>query len=278
MTPKRFFRRCLSAGLVLVAPMAMAHADVAADFSKFAAGSKQTVDHSAWNKLLQTYVVPGTDGLNRVRYAAFKAQGQPALKAYIGTLEKVDVAALDKSEQFAFWANLYNAKTIDIVLDKYPVKSIKDINLGGGVVAAITGGPWKADVLRVGGQALSLDSIEHGILRTVFKDPRVHYSVNCASVGCPNLGVEAFTGANLEAKLDAAAKAYVNHPRGFKVEKGAVKASSIYNWFKGDFGGSPAGVLAHARKYADGTLKQELESITAIAAFDYDWNLNDAVK
>ena len=131
--------------------------------------------------------------------------------------------------------------------------------------------------MNVGGKALSLDSIEHGILRGTFKDPRVHFSVNCASVGCPNLGNEALTGTNLEAKLDAGAKAYVNHPRGFKVENGALKASSIYDWFKADFGG-PEGVLKHARKYASGTLKQELESITAVDSFGYDWSLNDAGK
>ena len=277
---KSIYRRLYVAAIACVAlasNITGVQADVAADFAKFSAGSKQTIDHSAWNKLLQTYVVPGADGLNRVRYAAFKAEGQTALKAYIKTLEAVDVASLDKPEQFAFWANLYNAKTIDIVLDKYPVKSIKDISLGGGVVAAITGGPWKANVLNVGGKALSLDSIEHGILRGTFKDPRVHFSVNCASVGCPNLGNEALTGTNLEAKLDAGAKAYVNHPRGFKVENGALKASSIYDWFKADFGG-PEGVVRHARKYASGTLKQELESITAVDSFGYDWSLNDAGK
>ena len=275
---KTVYRRLFVSAVAFVAFVSSVQADAAGDFSKFAAGSKQTVDHSAWNKLLKAYVVPGADGLNRVRYAAFKAEGQQALKTYIKTLEGVDVASLDKPEQFAFWANLYNAKTIDIVLDKYPVKSIKDISLGGGVVALVTGGPWKANVLNVGGKALSLDTIEHGILRGTFKDPRVHYSVNCASVGCPNLGNEAFTGANLEAKLDAGAKSYVNHPRGFTVENGAVKASSIYDWFKADFDGSPDGVLRHARKYAEGALKQQLESITTIDSFGYDWTLNDAGK
>ena len=245
-------------------------------FSAFTKGSAATVDHSAWDKLLKAYVVPGSDGLNRVAYARFKAAGQADLKAYIKTLEAVDPKSLDRPEQFAFWANLYNAKTVDIVLDKYPVKSIKDIRLGGGVVAAVTGGPWKAKVLKVGGIELSLDDIEHGLLRPVFKDPRVHYSVNCASFGCPNLGTEAFTGAKLDAQLDAGAKAYINHPRGLKVDGGKAIASSIYSWFKDDFGGNDAGVLAHFKRYAEPALKSKLESITGIDDYSYDWSLNEA--
>lgn len=257
-----------------VVATAASAADIAA-LSGFKAGSAKTVDHSAFTRLLGAYVIPGADGLNRVRYAAFKAEGHKALKDYIASLEATDVASLDKPEQFAFWANLYNAKTLDIVLERYPVKSIKDINLGGSVTTIVTGGPWKASVLKVAGQSLSLDDIEHGLLRKVFKDPRVHYAVNCASVGCPNLATEALAGATLDAQLDKGAKAYVNHPRGFMAEGGAVKASSIYDWFKADFGGAPDGVLAHARKYADPALKRELESITTIDGFGYDWNLND---
>jgi hypothetical protein len=234
------------------------------------------VDHSAWTKLLSTFVVASPDGINRVRYADFKKEGQRALKAYVKSLEGVDVTSLGRSEQWAYWANLYNAKTIDIVLDAYPVKSIKDISLGGSLTAAFTGGPWMAKVLKVAGQDLSLDDIEHGILRPVFKDPRVHYSVNCASIGCPNLMREAFTGAKLDAQLDAGATAYINNARGLNVSGGKVMASSIYDWFKADFGGNAAGVLAHAKTYADPALKQKLESITTISGYDYNWSLNDA--
>lgn len=266
-------------GLLFALVASHSAAAQAEDFKKFsvpAEGSTQVADHSAWTALLQKYVVAGADGVNRVHYAAFKSEAQPALKAYVKALEATKVTALGRAEQFAFWANLYNAKTVDIILDAYPVKSIKDISLGGGVVASITGGPWKAKVLNVEGQKLSLDDIEHKILRTYFKDPRVHYAVNCASFGCPNLGREAFTGANLEASLDAGAAAYINHERGFAVKDGEVKASSIYKWFAEDFGGNAQGVLAHARKFASPELKQKLESITEIADYGYDWNLNDA--
>jgi hypothetical protein len=257
------------------APAASA-AGLEATFGRHVAGSAARIDHAPWDGLLKAYVKPSADGINRVAYARFKAAGHAPLKAYLAALQAADPTTLDRNEQFAYWANLYNAKTIDIVLDKYPVKSIKDISLGGGLLAAVTGGPWKAKVVKVKGEELSLDDIEHGILRAIFKDPRVHYSVNCASIGCPNLPGEAFTGARLEAQLDAGARAYVNHPRGLTAAGGRVKASSIYNWFQADFGGSAQGVLDHARKYAEPALKRQLDGITAIAEFDYDWRLNDA--
>ncbi len=267
-----------AAGLLLgtsAITLPVAAANVADLHTMHAKGSTVAVDHAAWDNLLKMYVVPGADGVNRVRYAKFKADGHAALKAYVAALEKVDVATLDRPEQFAFWANLYNAKTIDVVLDKYPVKSIKDISLGGGLLTLVTGGPWKAKLVKVKGQDLSLDDIEHGILRPGFKDPRVHYAVNCASFGCPNLATEAFTGARLEAQLDAGAQAYINHSRGVKLDGGKVTASSIYNWFQADFGGNEAGVLAHMRKYAGPALKPKLDAATAIADYDYDWSLNE---
>ena len=273
----RSFGRFLLAILWLAVPAAAGLAKPPAEqFSVHTAGSAKTVDHAPWTRLLEKYVVPGSDGINRVAYERFKSEGRADLGNYIGALEAVDPAALDRPEQFAFWANLYNAKTIAIVLDHLPVASIKDISLGGGLLAAVTGGPWKAKVLSVSGRELSLDDIEHGILRPVFKDPRVHYAVNCASIGCPNLGREAFTGAKLDMQLDAAAKDYVNHPRAIDVRDGSVIASSIYSWFEADFGGDGAKVLEHVRRYADPALKSKLNGITEIADYGYDWSLNDA--
>ena len=254
-------------------PAAAAPADVFAAHTK---GSTGTVDHSAWDQLLKAYVVPGPDGINRVQYAKFKSEGRAKLDGYLKALQAVDVKGLDRPEQFAFWANLYNAKTIAIVLDAYPVKSIKDINLGGGLLAAVTGGPWRAKVLKVAGEDLSLDDIEHGILRPVFKDPRVHYAVNCASIGCPNLSQDALVGDTLEDQLDAAARAYINHLRGVTVDDGEVTASSIYSWFQADFGGNEHGVLEHIRAHADDALKAKLDGLTSIDDFGYDWSLNDA--
>lgn len=245
-------------------------------FARAAPDAGQTVDHSVWDRLLKTYVKPGHDGLNRVDYSAFKGAAHVALKAYIGQLETVDPAALSRSEQFAFLANLYNAKTVDIVLDHYPVSSIKEISLGGGGLAGLfAAGPWKAKVLKIKGVALSLDDIEHGILRPIFKDPRVHYALNCASVGCPNLARTAFTGADLDAQLDRAAHDYVNSRRGVDPKPGGLVVSSIYDWYQEDFGGSTRGVIDHLRAHAEPDLGRHLERAAAIADYRYDWSLND---
>ena len=261
----------------VLVPLALACALVTAAPGSAEAASP-TVDHAAWDRLLKAYVKPGADGVNRVDYAAFKRDGHAALKTYIGSLQSIDPNTLGHAEQFAFYANLYNAKTLDIVLDHYPVESIKKISLGGGLFASIAGGPWKAKVVTVNGTALSLDDIEHGILRKRFKDPRVHYAVNCASIGCPNLATEALTGAELNAQLNAAARSYINHPRGMHFDGQTLIASSIYDWFKEDFGGTDQGVIKHALKYAGPDLATKLRATESIGGFTYDWRLNDTKR
>lgn len=282
------FKKSTSAALVAIALSSLAAvttpaaaADATKVFARFDDASVKTVDHTIWDGLLKKYVVAGDDGLNRVRYADFKQNDHAALKGYVRSLEGVNPAALARPEQFAYWANLYNAKTIDVVLDAYPVKSIKDITPKGGFIDFLkksvgAGGPWKAKIMKVEGHELSLDDVEHNIMRAIFKDPRVHYAVNCASVGCPNLQRDAFTGEKLEAMLEAGGKAYVNSPRGFKVKAGAVSASSIYSWFQVDFGGNAKGVLDHAAKYAETPLKEKLAAVSTISNYEYDWSLNDA--
>jgi hypothetical protein len=271
--------RVLAASLASLSVSTTAMAAQPADLiAKAPATSQAVVDHNAWTELLQTYVKPGSDGLNRVDYGAFKANGHAALKSYIQRLQSTDLSSLARNDQFAFLANLYNAKTIDVVLDAYPVKSIKDISLGGGLIASVTGGPWKAKVMSLGGQKLSLDDIEHQMLRPVFKDPRVHYAVNCASIGCPNLQQQAFTGAALNEQLETAARAFVNHPRAVSIKNGELMVSSIYRWFAADFGGSDKRVVVHLQRFADAALKSKLDKIEEIADDMYDWQLNDIAK
>jgi uncharacterized protein DUF547 len=253
--------------------------DITKTFKTHAAASTQTVDHGEWDRLLGKYVTASQDGVNRVDYVAWKANDHAPLKAYVKRLENTDPRKLGRSEQFAYWANLYNAKTIDVLLDHYPVESIREITINEGLLGFLkksvgAGGPWKAKIITVIGQQLSLDDVEHEIMRPIFKDPRVHYAVNCASYGCPNLGREAFTGAKLDGQLDANAKAFINHPRGIDVQGGSVKASSIYQWFQSDFGGTQAGVLDHVRKYAGDNLNSKLKGKKSIGSYDYDWSLN----
>lgn len=238
-------------------------------------GSDRRIDWTRYGAWLARHVVAGSDGVNRVDYGAVTAAGLAELAAVIDTLQDVEVAALNRDQQFACWANLYNAVTLKTVLDHYPVESIRDIDLGGGVFG---GGPWKADLVTVDGVALSLDEIEHRILRPIWRDPRVHYAVNCAAVGCPNLRPAPWTAETLERDLDAAARDFINHPRGVRPSSGGSSGlivSKIYDWFAEDFGGDAAGVLAHLRRHAEGETAALLAERHDIDGTAYDWSLND---
>lgn len=225
------------------------------------------IDHRLWDQLLTRYVVPSDDGINRVDYAALKRTDSAKLRQYLTAMQAVDIERYPKDEQFAYWINLYNAATVDVIITHYPVGSIREIGLMGL-------GPWRGDVLTVSGKRLSLDDIEHGILRPIWKDVRVHYAVNCASLGCPNLADHAYSAANLEPMLDGAAKDYINHPRAFRRVRGKLVASSIYNWYGTDWGDETS-VLNHARKYASPETKAILGSADSIDRFEYDWALNE---
>lgn len=228
--------------------------------------------HDAFGALLRRYVVAGGDGLNRVRYARFKAEARAPLDRYVAALAATGASGLGRDDAFAFWVNLYNAVTLQVVLAHYPVRSIRDIDLGGGFFAR---GPWRKKLVSVEGRDLSLDDIEHGILRKRWSEPRVHYAVNCASVGCPNLAREAWTGNRLERMLDAGARAFVNHPRGLRTASGGLRASRIYSWFAEDFG-TERQLRDHWRAHAAAPLAAALDANPRIAGYDYDWGLNDA--
>jgi len=231
-----------------------------------------TSDHAAFAAILPAHVVTGADGLNRVRYADLKKMALADLADYIAQLQAVQASALPAGDQMAFWINLYNAKTLHIVAEHYPVASIKDINLGGGFFGR---GPWKAKLLRVEDRRLSLDNIEHDILRKNFPDPLIHYALNCASVGCPNLQVRAYRAATLGDQLRAGGRAYVNHPRGLSISGDRLTASKIYRWYAADFGGA-AGVARHWAAFAEPELKRRLTALGSVDRYVYDWSLNDA--
>mgnify|MGYP006427400865 CR=1 FL=1 len=231
-------------------------------------------DHSPWGRFLETYVKTGPDGINRVAYAEVTHADRDALKRYLDDMAGVVPADLNRDAQFAFWANLYNALTVKTVLAHYPVESIRDIDISPGWFAD---GPWGKKLITVDGAELSLDDIEHRILRPIWRDPRVHYAVNCAALGCPNLQVTPWRARDLKSRLDAAARAYVNHPRGVTLRgDGKLVLSSIYDWFREDFGSDTGGLIAHLRRHATPDLVAALTQDSEIAAYRYDWALNDA--
>ncbi len=235
--------------------------------------STATVDNRPWDAFLRAYLVAGADGVRRVAYGGVTAEDRAALDAYVDGLAAVPVSDLNRPEQRAYWINLYNALTVKVVLDHYPVDSIRDIDISPGLFAD---GPWGRKLVSVEGTAISLDDIEHRILRPLWRDPRLHYVLNCASVGCPDLPSRAVTADGTETLLDAAARRYINHSRGARVDGGRLVVSSIYDWFMEDFGGDDSAVIAHLRRYADPPLLARLDGIESIADDAYDWALNDA--
>lgn len=227
--------------------------------------------HADWTRLLKAYVKMGSDGITRFDYGRLAAseKDRAALDAYIARFAAMDLSAKTDAN-FATWANLYNAVTVRYIVERYPVKSIKD--------GYFTGGPWKDVKVDAGGQLVSLDDIEHKILRKTWGTPQVHYSINCASYSCPNLPPRAWEAATLDKDLAAAARAYISQARGVTVTSKGLVLSSIYDWFQADFGGSKDAVIAHLLKYAEPELAEKIRANPKIVRYRYDWSLNDAAK
>ncbi|MEP3889978.1 MAG: DUF547 domain-containing protein [Hellea sp.] len=226
--------------------------------------------HADWTDILQSYVgMPDEAGLTHFDYAGLKANAADTAKldGYIKSLEGMTPDELSENEAIAFWANLYNAVTIQVVTEKYPVKSIRKLG-------SFNSGPWKKKLVTVNGVRMSLDDIEHKTLRKHYPSPYIHYMVNCASVGCPNLLDTAWEADTLEAGRIKAAKAYINSPRGAVVKGDKLTVSSIYDWFEEDFGGSKEGVLKHLQEHATGDLAVAIAAGEKITNYDYDWSLN----
>ncbi|MEM1148572.1 MAG: DUF547 domain-containing protein [Pseudomonadota bacterium] len=233
------------------------------------AAADDTELHAAWDQILSTYVVEGDDGVNRFDYGALKANTDDSAKldAYLAQFAGLDLETLDENEQFAAFSNIYNALTIQYIVSRYPTKSIRS----GYIV-----GPWKRVFTEINGETVSLDHIEHQILRVEWNDPRIHYAVNCAAYSCPNLQTDAWFGETLDADLDAAARAYVNDPRGVTIRSnGTLQVSTIYKWFREDFGGSNDGVIDHLLEFAEPELAAQIEAKRRITKHAYDWDLND---
>ena len=232
--------------------------------------NRQQIDHGVWNRFLSKYVVANhPSGIYRVRYDEVPPRDRRALREYLDRLIGLDVRIFNRAEQRAYWINLYNATVVDMVLDHPNAPNVLKIDVG-----FFRKGPWRVKRMTIASKWMSLDDIEHRILRPGWHDPRIHYVLNMASLGSPNLLPEAFTAENSERLLDAAARAYVNHPRGVTVTAGRLTVSSLYVWYPDDFGGSEQGILDHLRRYATNTLKSQLASARHITYHTYDWSLN----
>lgn len=224
---------------------------------------------TAYSDVLARNLTPGADGVLLFDYAQAQTNGDHAtIKAFIADQTALTPSTMTAAEATAYWANLYNAVTLDVVLDDYPIKSIRSLG-------PFTTGPWKRDVVVVEGETLSLNNIEHDILRVDYATPYIHYMVNCASIGCPNVRNELWTADGLEADQKAAAAAFINTDRGVMIRNdGRISVSKIYKWFSEDFGATEDDLRAHLAEHAT---EARLEALTTGAKFKgshYDWDLN----
>ncbi len=222
-----------------------------------------TVDHHLFDQLLAKYI-----NNERVDYQGMQSEEQK-LDQYLALLDAADPGQLPADEQFAFYANAYNAYTIKLIVENYPVKSIKDLG-------SLFKTPWKKEFVKIGGQTYTLDTIEHDILRPQFQDPRVHFAVNCAAKDCPPLFPEAFLADRLDEQLDRNTRTFLNDPERTYIKGNTLYVSAIFKWFKEDFDNDPLNFIL---KYAEGDFKKALDAQKGnikIKYLSYDWSLNEA--
>ena len=218
------------------------------------ANSEVNVDHSEWNTLLEKHV--SSEGL--VDYKGFM-KDRAQLNGYLSKLSAMKPTKdWSVQEQLAYYINIYNAYTVDLILNNYPTKSIKDID-----------GPWTKDIVPIGDVKISLGGIENSILRKM-NEPRIHFAINCASISCPKLLNEAYTASKINEQLDRVTKEFVNSDKN-EISKNSAKLSSIFDWYKKDFTEDGKTVLDYVNKYSD----VKVDAGTSVTYKDYNWNLNE---
>lgn len=219
------------------------------------ANSSINLDHSGWTKLLQKYV----DSNGDVNYKAFK-NDRKELDKYLNMLSKnIPDNTWSVQEQLAYYINLYNAHTVALILDNYPLKSIKDLS-----------GPWTKAIAPVGDVKMSLGGIENSILRKM-NEPRIHFAINCASISCPKLLNEAYTAGKINEQLDRVTREFINSDKN-NIKEGSAQISSIFDWYKKDYLVHGIGsVREYVNQYSDIKIKEG----ATISFKDYNWNLNE---
>ena len=222
-----------------------------------------TVNHDIWADLLGKYITP--DGVD---YSGFKKE-EERLDQYLEVLENTDPKILPRNEQYAYYINAYNAWTVKLILSGYPgVKSIKDFG-------TILQSPWQKDWVRVNGKIITLDHLEHNILRPRYKDPRVHFAINCSAASCPPLRPQPYLAQTLDQQLDDATRSFVNDADSYRLEGNTLYISRIFKWFSEDFNEDALGFYL---QYAEDDFREKLNRIKdriKIKYLHYDWSLND---
>lgn len=238
-------------------------------------GSVLQIDHDDWDAFLVRYLRIGADGIHRVAYGEVEPADRALLENYVARLAALPISVYSRAEQMAYWINLYNALVVRLVVDHYPIASIRDVGKGPDESGV---GPWKKELVEVEGTPLSLHDIAHRILRPIWRDPRVHYALACGAVSCPNLQPEPFYADQLDRQLSEAAMAYVNDRRCIRIEGDQLGLSSLYRWYRDDFGPTDQDVINHLMAYAAPNLAMKLQGFDQISDDGFDWRLNDATS
>jgi len=229
-----------------------------------------TIDHGVWDGLLRRYVVEGhKSGINRFRYGEVTPADQGALDGYILGLAKLDPRTYSRAEQLAYWINLYNALTVQLILDRFPITDISRVRIDGVE-------PWIAKLVTVAGRPLSLDDIEHRILMPIWKDHRVLFGLACAGLGCPDIQPRACTGPNSRELLTSAGRKFVNSDRGMSIAgaRGPLRASRILETYERDFGRDRKDFLRLMAHYAEDRKALYLLGYKGDIQYRDDWTLN----
>lgn len=247
-----------------------ARAEVASQWLPFDATSMATVDHGPWEQFLMRYIRIDGSSIHRIAYGDVTEADRAALDRYVASLTEVPVATYNRDVQMAYWINLYNALLVRLVLEHYPIGSVLDIDGGTG-----RSGPWDLKLIEIDGHALSLRDIQDRILRPIWHDPRLHYALSCAALGCPNLQPVPYQGARLNEQLTEAAIDYINDRRCLEMAGDGLVVSSMFRWYQEDFGGSDRGVISHLLAFAEPRLAMRLQQFDRINGDVFDWRLND---
>jgi len=223
-------------------------------FSARGLSQDAVTDHAGLDSLLRKYV----SDAGKVNYKGLKSDKE-ALYAYCRALSDTPPhEGWTREEKMAYWINAYNAFTLKLIVDNYPTKSI--LNFDGGKT-------WDVKRIRIGDKKYSLNNIENDILRPQFKDPRIHFAINCAAKSCPPLRNRAYAAATLDSTLEARTKAFINNPAFNTITASKARVSRIFEWYAADFGD----LKKFLNKYADVYIKDQLK----ITFIEYQWDLNE---
>ena len=233
--------------------------------------SKEVISHKTWDEFLKKHVIINDEDIHLINYANLSQEDLNSLKKYIKDLSEIDIDNYNRQEQLAYWINLFNALTVQMVATHYPIEGIQDINISPGLFST---GPWGGNLVTIKNTPLSLDDINNRIIRPIWNDSRTHYTLNDATMGGPNLATSAYQGATIEQQLNDAASTYINSLRGVEVIEGKLIVSKIYEWYEEDFGGSKEAIVKHLSSFAKEPLASQLKHINTIDSYIYNWHIN----